>query len=92
MIFNKPFNQLKNQLTFHYAKGTFDVFGSRILSRPPDRSSAATSKIGTAQDISMKYPNTTFPKMAPTLATAKVTAIAVDLKIFYKIFLANFWR
>ena len=28
---------------------------------------------------SMKYPKTTLPKIAPSLATAKVTAMAVDL-------------
>jgi len=55
------------------------VLGSRTLNKPPETSNTATIKIGTAHDNSMKYPKTTLPKIAPSLATAKVTAMAVDL-------------
>ncbi len=56
-----------------------DVLGSFKLKRPPETKRNATLKIGTAQLTSIRYPKTTLPKIAPNLATAKETAIAVDL-------------
>ena len=48
------------------------------------KSKIDTNRIGIAQKTSKRYPNTTFPMMAPIRAASIVTAKAVDLEITIK--------
>ena len=64
----------------NHAKAAFDVLGNLMLKRPPESRRQATIRIGIAQDVSISEPNTTFPVIAPRRATAKLTAMAVDLQ------------
>ena len=51
-----------------------------MLKSPPESRREATIKIGIAHEVSISDPNTTFPVIAPKRATAKLTAIAVDIQ------------
>jgi len=57
------------------------VFGSNILINPPPMRRVATMRMGIAQYVSTRYPNTRFPKIAPILAETNVIAIAVPRKL-----------
>ena len=51
-----------------------------MLKSPPESRREATIRIGIAHEVSISDPKTTFPVIAPKRATAKLTAIAVDLQ------------
>lgn len=56
------------------------VCGSRRDTSPPVSSRADTSRIGTAQFVSTKFPKTTLPVIAATRATPVKKPRAEDLK------------
>ena len=66
--------------TTNYSNALRVVFGNRSPTRPPLMSSDATERMGMAQLTSRAKPKTMLPRMAPSRAGTRVTAIAVDLK------------
>ena len=60
------------------------VLGTNNPVIPPVTINAATTTMGMAQFTSNKYPNVSWPRMAPARPAANVTAIPVDLQCMIK--------